>query len=130
MSLQIEIKGLDRLLKRLNNAKVKKELTEAMDKSVVVVHERAATYPPSGSSSYRRTRRLGNSWDMKVTALSGDIKGVVSNPTEYGPWVMGADTQARVHKGRWATTTKIIEEKRQKIFGFFEQAVDRIFKGF
>lgn len=129
--MNLEIRGLKELMTRLNDADgiAREELTRAMDKAVVVIHRRTSTYPPARpSSTYRRTRRLGNSWDMEVKQLHSDVQGIVDNPTEYGPYVMSPDKQAYMHKGRWATTAKIIEEQRQKVMGFFEYAVEQVVK--
>ena len=110
-----------------NTAVIQRELIEAGNKSVVVVHKRASTYPPARSSStYRRTRRLGNSWTMEVKPIGGGVRSIVKNPTDYGPFVMGTRDQASVHQGRWATERKILEEMKKKILGFYEVALKNI----
>ena len=135
MTVSFKVKGLEQLLKKLDgaNGTIRKELNDAMAKSVFVVHERAKTYPPQRpGSTYKRKKSagLGGAWDTEVKSLASDIKGIVSNPTSYGPYVMLEERQAWMHKGRWATTVQIVKEKQHKIMGFFEYAMDRIANSF
>lgn len=128
-NFKLDVKGDEELLRAFNNTPaIQSEVTQAVQKGQAVVHQRAATYPPAPpNSTYRRTRRLGNSWDIEpVQMLGGEVKGFVTNPTEYGGYVHNPATeqppQAQVHQGRWATTVQILAEKKAQIDGFFEAA--------
>ena len=123
----ITVIGLDKMLGKFAKMSVElqKELNEAAEKSAVVIHKRAATYPPKRPSSrYRRTHTLGRRWRYKVK----NGGAVVSNKTRYGKWVMGQDDQASVHRGRWARTDQIAKEQEQKITRFYEHAVEQATK--
>jgi hypothetical protein len=132
MNVNFTVKGAEELVRTLRNTQfVLKELTDATQKSRVVVHQRASSYPPQRpGSTYRRTRRLGNSWAMNTEPFATGVETFVSNPTEYGPYVMAPENedphQAWMHVGVWPTTRKILEEKRRQIVGFFTVARDRI----
>jgi hypothetical protein len=123
----IEVIGVQKLLGKFAklDANMQKQLNEAAEKSAVVIHKRAATYPRKRpSSKYRRTDNLMRRWKHKVSNGSA----VVSNKTRYGKWVMGATEQATVHKGRWARTDQIAEEQAQKVNRFYEYAVEQATK--
>ena len=126
-AVTIRVQGVDKLLGKFAKLddRMKRELNEAAEKSAVVVHKRAATYPRKRpSSNYRRTHTLGRRWRYRVRNGSA----TVSNTTKYGKWVMGAKTQARVHKGRWARTDQIAKEQERKITGFYDHAIKQATK--
>lgn len=127
---EVEIIGLRALLKDFDQApkQIRKLVLTAMGDSVEAVYKRATTYPPRRpSSSYVRTGRLQSQWQHTIETGANDITGRVFNvKTPYGKWVMGAETQARVHKGRWYTTADIVREQQPKINRFFEAAMDKV----
>jgi len=84
-------------------------------------------YPPQRySTDYVRTGTLGRNWGIKVRPYATFVDGFVENPVEYAPYVQGAETQAKVHQGRWPTTRSALTEARQKIRGFYETATRNI----
>ena len=127
-NFSLTLHGDEELIRKLTNtAIVQGELEDAATRSAAVVTTRARSYPPARpSSTYRRTRRLGNSWDFTVRPLAAGVIALVDNPTEYAAVVMDPDEQAAVHQGRWATTRAILREKQRQIVGFFEFARDSI----
>lgn len=130
MNIQMEVKG-DEIIARkfVNTTVVETEIRQAADKAAAAIHKRAAHYPPQRpGANYRRTRRLGNSWVMAVQPFGGGVHSLVSNPTDYAPEVMDPAKQASIHSGVWATTRQILAEQRQKILGFYSEAVRRIKK--
>ena len=130
--MTIEVTGLMDLLKDFDKAPkiVRKYILNAMGDSVEAVYKRATTYPPRRPSSrYIRTFRLQSQWNTDIKTGSDTITGRVSNTkTPYGKWVMGATTQAQVHKGRWYTTADIAKQETPKINRFFEAAMDKVIK--
>ena len=108
------------------DTKLYSELVKATDKSLIVLLQRAQRYPPARpSSKYRRTHTLGRRWEAKTHTPKSGPWGEASNKTSYGKWVMGQDSQANVHRGRWARTDQIAEEMNQKIVRFYEYAVEQ-----
>lgn len=142
----LEIRGLDELLERLGDKSlVADALVEALDKSVKTLQARAARYPPSPSGyrmefvsskqrryffwalrtgrirvPYRRTGTLGRKITTRVDR--GTLTGRVGLKLGYGPYVIGDEKQARIHKGRWYTWTGIAREKLPEIKGYFAVA--------
>ena len=131
-NIKLTLFGDEELVKKFNNTTfVRTEITEATQKSNVLVHGRASSYPQQvPGTSYKRTRRLGNSWGMSVQPLGGVVHGFVRNPVDYGKWVIDTFFQAWMHKKRWATTKQILREKRQQIVRFYEVARDNILRKF
>ena len=127
-NITFDVIGDKELAQRFGNAVlIRTKLMDAAKKSGVVVHQRASTYPSAPpASTYRRTRRFGNSWSMQVKPIGHDVQAIVDNPTDYGKYVRGTEDQAWMHVGRWATTKQILVEKTQQIKGFFEYAVIEI----
>jgi len=124
-SLTVEVRGLDKLQRKfdMSDDVVKRESHDAMESAVALVHDRAGSYPPAPpNSSYVRTGTLGRRFAHRVTHFSGGVKGYVTNPIPYAPYVRGEE-QAAVHAGRWATMKQIVEEKRGAIEGFFARAM-------
>lgn len=125
MTLNITIKGSKELSAKFRRAGgyLNKEMIKAMNRATIIVHRRAATYPPA---PYRRTRLLGNSWEIEVKPLASDVRGIVSNPVDYGPYVMDPIQQTSIHRRIWSTTQQILEEKTKEIVGLFETAVRKM----
>lgn len=131
MDPKIDVKGDEALERVLFNAQlVLRELTQAGQKAGVLLHQRASSYPPQRQTTYRRTRRLGNSWSLNTEPFTSGVKSLVSNPVDYAPRVMApADAdphQAWMHVGFWATTAQIVREKTQQVREIFAEAVGRI----
>ena len=131
----VKIIGLEKVVRNLEgfeadlNTKFGKD---ARDKSLNELRERGEKYPrkPAGSK-YQRTGRYGQSWAEEPQGfLSGRVWNKVRSAKGrfYAPYVGGMDSQASVHQGRWPTTAQIADEKRQKIVGFYQYAVDQATK--
>jgi len=130
-ALTVEVKGLEQLQRKFNmsNQVVKREAHDAMESSVAVVHDRAGTYPTAPpNSSYVRTGTLGRTFEHKVHVMARGVKGLVRNPTPYGPYVKGPTAQAWMHKGRWPTLKDDVEAEQSRITGFFEKAMQNLAK--
>jgi len=128
--MNIEIRGIDELYKKLGNAAATSTLEKPMHRSVLLIQRDMAKYPPKPSSSlYRRTGTLGRRWTTKVTRSNNGVVGKVGNNTSYGPWVQSDRFQAWMHRGRWQTDKQVLMNDLQKITGFFKQAVDAALRG-
>jgi len=124
-SLSVEIKGLEQLQRKfdMSSKRVQREAREAMKKSVVVVHDRAGTYPRQRPTNYVRTGNLGRFFAHRVESFRGGVRGYVTNPIPYAPYVRGTEMQASVHRGYWATMKQIVQQKQGQIEGFFADAL-------
>lgn len=137
---QVTILGLDRLNKRLT--RVNKDLTPkleaAQEEANLVVLGNIPGYPPPiATSPYKRTGTLGRNFSQRVDRLGGNqIVGYVGNPTKYAPWVIsekklsdGRGPQARVHRDRWYTLQKVVEDSAKDILRVLRGAVKDILRG-
>ena len=87
--------------------------------------------PPPPNSTYRRTEKLKRSWrESAVTFTRGSISAMVysdgSARTKRGPyerWVMDANQQARVHRGRWHTTKSVEEQFEPEVIRDTNKAI-------
>jgi hypothetical protein len=121
------IEGITR--KMLNTSFVIREFTKANDSTLDALQARVTTYPPvRPSSTYERTGLLKSGWQGTTREAAGIYVAESINKVVYGPYVQGTRRQARVHRGRWPTTTNILTEQRQKITGFYQAAINNIVK--
>lgn len=102
MSFSIELIGNVELAARLDPARLESVISQALPGMGADVQRMAQVYPPElPNQRYRRTFALRGSWRQRragPTELHVESAGVV-----YAPWVQGAPTQARIHRGRWQT---------------------------
>ncbi len=130
MNIKMTLDGDEKLIRRFVRTAnvVDVEMFEAMDKSLDTLHTRFTTYTRRRpSSTYDRTGKLGRGWANRAQRRGHVYQGVSWNRVPYAIFVQGTgEQQARVHVGRWPTITKMIEEQRKKIIGFFEHAVRQI----
>ena len=118
--MPITITGMDAViakLRRLDN--LGPTLRPVLHRSQMKLQKALKVYPPPPASSrYTRTFKLRGSWQIKPIQFSAnDARAEVysdgSARTRYGQYeryVMDAQKQAWMHRGRWHTT-KSVEEK-------------------
>lgn len=132
-AVDIELRGVDALLKKLDKAAAMETLRPPMQRSLHRVQRGMADYPPQRQgSSYRRTGTLGRKWTSArpvITSSRDGITGRVGNNTPYGPFVQSAMFQARVHRGRWQTDERVLREALPAITRDFQGAIDRALEG-
>lgn len=102
--LQIEVQGLDRLVRSLNAFEVFRVLRPGMIRGMARVVSAMADYPapPQGSTYRRRGGTLGRRWTQTQPSVSEgttELTVKVGNNTTYGPWVQNDQFQARVRRG-------------------------------
>lgn len=135
----VQIRGLDRLIKRLLRAGKWKGARRGLMDAGHHVKGKISRYPPSteanrpksrgswyergygtryqmrsGQIRGRRTSEtLGRKWT--VASRNGGLTVVVGNNVSYGPFVQSFKKQARFHKSRgWPTDKQtLIDERRQ-----------------
>jgi hypothetical protein len=124
--MNIEIRGIDELQRKLGQVASTEVLRRGMQKVVYRVQGRMADYPPPpASSTYRRTGTLGRKWTTDVAVTGDGVQGKVGNNTGYGPWVQSDMFQARVHKGRWQTDRQVLREEEDNLVSIMQDEIDR-----
>lgn len=90
----------------------------------------AARYPQElPNQRYRRTYTLRDGWLDSQPAFDADqdsLLAVLTNPTSYGPEVMGAEDQRAVFAGRWRTTDAIMDAWEDRVAERVEDALGRL----
>ena len=150
--MSVEIRGLDKLYKKLERAAATKTLERPMQRGVLRLQRRMQEYPPSlpaiqGPSSrpvrfstrggrgvnfiarvpkaYKRTGTYGKRWTTRITRSGNGLVGKVGNNVRYAPYVGSEQWQAKVHRGRWNTDAKIVEQEAPGILADFQRVIDQ-----
>lgn len=93
-----------------------------------IAHD-AAVYPPElPNQRYVRTYRLRDGWLDRApdVRLAGDtLLGILTNPTPYGPDVMG-DTQEPIFQRRWRTVDTISAAWEDRVAARIAAALDQV----
>lgn len=110
----IRLDGLDELKKRLdileNIGSALKPVWALIGKTLYEVTRKYP--PPPPNSTYIRTYRLFNSWQLQVSAVdSGQVIVIESGGVDYAPYVQGRSTQAGIHRNRWQTIEDVAEQQ-------------------
>jgi hypothetical protein len=75
---------------------------------------------------YARTRKLGNSFHIESTVNGNEVIGSIGTAIQYGPYVIGDDTQqAPIHKDRWWQLADEVEQNLPGAAQAFEDAAVR-----
>jgi len=136
----IEIKGIDELMDKLGAVEAIEVLEGPMQRAVLRLQGRMATYPPPPlSSTYIRgygfhgrpatSEKLGQHWMTKVTQQTVGYEGRVGNNVSYGPLVQSAMFQTKAHKRTgWVTDEQVLEEELPAILRDFEKVIEDALK--
>lgn len=122
MTDRVQVKGAEKVIKKLNSFKDPAATRRAMDKSVQHLHRRVAKYPPKpGHSAYVRTGTLGRLWTTKIE--KNGSRGVVGNSTPYAVYVQGP-RRRHFHKAAgWKTIQEVATEESNAVVGYFEDEI-------
>lgn len=125
--MSIDIKGLDRLYRKLGKAAAMQTLEKPMQRSVLRLQRRMQDYPPAPAhSSYIRTGTLGRRWTTRIERSGNGLVGKVGNNTEYGPLVQSSRFQTRFHKRTgWTTDDQVVREEQAAIVADFQATIDK-----
>ena len=135
----IEVKGVDKVLKRLEKLSDTKTIKQSMGKACAVVEAAAKQNAPKDTGALR------NSITSKVENRNGHIEGTIFTPLEYAPYVeygtgLFAESGGRKDvpwnyqddKGEWHSTSgqkphpfmrPAIEDNRNKIIEILKEGV-------
>lgn len=136
----ITIQGLDALYRKFGAVQATTLLIPPMQRAVLRLQRRLATYPPPiPGSRYVRGRgmankdgrvtrltseKLGSRWTTKVTRDAGGVSGTVGNNASYARYVQSQADQAKIHQKRWSTDQSVLREEGPTIVADFKGAVD------
>ena len=125
--LTVQVEGMAEVRHMLNNVK-KIDLRQPMNDATAQLLKDARVYPPTmPKQKYIRTYMLRAGWERKVSGSKGNLTGDVYNyRTPYGQWVQHPLWQAMIHRGRWRTTTQIMQMRQAKIFALFDAYIKRM----
>lgn len=77
---------------------------------------------------YRRTGTLGRRITERVDKTLIGVEGELGMNTPYAPQVIGRDTQARVHQGRWWVFEDVVDENADGALDEFSETFFRLFE--
>jgi len=132
-AVTMEVRGLDALIRRLDQAPVRKLANKALTESTKAVHKRLSGYtqtvpPRLPNQKYIRTFALKDSINFTVKPFGASGEGRVYTGIEYAPRVIGHQSQGRLFAGRWWTEKSVAEEMTPVVIKHFQDAVDGVAK--
>lgn len=129
MSIEIEVRGLEEVRGRIQQADVDAMIEKTMEKAMAYVLGEVPAYPPPPeNSTYRRTMTLGRKITTAVKPIGGEVVGVIGAYIEYGRDVVGEGEQRPVHEGRWWTLQGVVRGAAEGIEAIFKKAVEDLVK--
>lgn len=125
--MPIEIKGLDKLYKKLDAAAATKTLEPPMQRSVLRLQRSMQVYPPPPAHSlYRRTGTYGKRMTTKIDRSGNGLVGRVGSNLYYAPFVGSNMFQTIWHRRTgWTTDLQAVEQNEAEILADFAAAIDR-----
>jgi hypothetical protein len=150
MSVQIDLQGLEPLLRKLARLKGNEAVKGVMTAAASDLKSWVAEYPPAGASEgdrwyergygprwrrkdgsvggRRTSQTLGRRWTIEV--MDQGMAARIGNNVTYGPYVQDEEQQNRVHKARgWRTVQGAVKEKGPEIVRKIKAAIDRLLRG-
>lgn len=137
-TVTIEVYGLRELQERFKNSPqlIQKHGRPALKKAARFTKDALRTYtqtapPKPTDSKYVRTFTLKRSIRYRTKALKRGLEATIySDPAiaDYGPEVLGYDTQMDIHKGRWWTNKSTAEAVAPIIERYFAEAIANVAK--
>jgi hypothetical protein len=125
MADEIEITGINELLKKMDGFNILELLKPEMYRAVLRLQARMSRYPPPrAGSKYRRKGTYGKKWTHEVTLTAKSLTGRAGNNLLYGPYVGSERFQAWMHRGRWTTDQEALNLERHSIINDFQTAIN------
>lgn len=145
--MAVTVKGLDKLIEKLERVGGPGALRKPMTKSVAHLHAKIAQYPPASAANspgngyswyergygtrtrtgrgYPTSETLGRRWTHEVAA--NGQRGTVGNNASYAPYVQSLAKQASFHAARgWLTDEGVVEKESGQIVKFFNDAIKEL----
>lgn len=148
--LNIRIKGLDRIARKLDKLENAQYLSAAMTAGLSHLKDGVAQYPPASEANqpYQRRwyeRNWGSKWMRRDASIGGrrtsemlgkswttrienrGVRGILGTKVSYAPFVQDKTRQARFHAMRgWKTVQDVIRERRRRVVRGIRGAVRHI----
>ena len=106
----------EKLAREFSPESIRAASRRGMSRAVLYVQQSVPPYPsPPATSTYRRTGTLGRSTTTAVRDEADGVTGIIGNNVEYAPYVIGRETQAWMHVGRWWTLEAVVEQQGGEI---------------
>ena len=148
MSTNIEIRGLDKLLKKIDNLGQLEGVKAGMKAAAVHIQGKISKYPPSSDANRPGKRWYERGYGSKWTRKDGSIGGkktsetlgkrwatssrdrgltqVIGNNASYAPFVQDAEKQAAFHKQRgWSTAQGVVDDETETVVKFIQDEIDK-----
>lgn len=138
----IEVIGLNELLERMKKYPLEmvKGIALTMSASLITLWENVPPYPPPPpNSKYDRTGTLGRSLGSNegggvgeepsvftIRKLGSGFEGRFGTNLDYAPYVIGDDTQAEIHSGRWWNLRFVANKASEKINRLWQTLGDKM----
>jgi hypothetical protein len=111
-----QIKNLDHVVAAFAGAPqvIEDEIGKAIATIMGLAADRLADEPaPPPQSRYVRTHALSGEWRKnkpRFVVAGNSKRAVLRNTQPYARWVQARETQAQIHRGRWATVEQVEED--------------------
>ena len=150
MTARIEIKGLDKLVKKINTLEKMDAVKAALKQSATFLAGKMAEYPSQTAANqppvpyYIRGRgtqtasgNLGNSEDLgqKWRGAKPQIRNkgftvAIGTNVSYAPFVQAHDRQARWMKSiGWKTDQQVLDKNKDKAKEYLVDAIEKVLNG-
>lgn len=121
MNISIKVIGDDAVIANLNRLNAVRILEPAFDYGSHWMYDKLRHYPPERAGQrYERTYDLRDGIYVFGQGLDWAVR---SDGPNYDVLVIGDETQADVHRGRWATDRQVAEEGERVVL---EEVVKRV----
>lgn len=153
MPNRVEIKGLDKTLRKLSHPAHIAAAKRGLQAGSVHIKGKTAKYPPStaanspsqprwyergygprwrrvsgGIGGRKTSETLGRKWT--TASRNAGLTQVVGNNVSYGPYVQDEDRQARALKRiGWKTIQKVADEEGDTVVNFVKKQIDSVLEG-
>lgn len=150
MPNRIEIKGLDKTLRKLSHPAHVAAAKRGLQAGAVHIKGTVDEYPPAteanspgqprwyergygprwrrksgGIGGRKSSETLGRKWT--VASRNAGLTQIVGNAVSYGPFVQDEDRQASFHKRRgWGTIQKAAKEESGPVLRFVKAEIDKV----
>lgn len=147
MTARIEIKGLDKLVKKINKLEQMDTVKAALKNAAIFLAGEMAEYPSQtaanqppvpyyirGRGTQTGSRNLGNSEDLgqkwqgaKPRVSNKGFTVVIGTNVSYAPYVQSDEFQARWMKDiGWQTDKTVLEENEDEVTEYLSDAIAKI----
>ena len=150
MTARIEIKGLDKLVKKIKKIEQMDAVKAALKNAATILAGEMADYPPETAANrppvpfYIRgrglqtargnlgnTENLANSWEgAKPQIRDKGFTVIIGTNVSYAPYVQSDDFQARWMKDiGWQTDKQVLDDNEDEVTEYLGDAIRKVLNG-